>query len=316
MPDGIAKSAAWSSRRVEAERGHPPFGLALVEPIGFEVLEQVAGEAQLRRAHRASPRELEAERGLPVVQDEAVVLAERLTLARSLEDGVAERKLERVRERRAAPAVAFRNRPSAFVDERERAAQVTADDREQRLEAAAGEDRVGEALVDLQRACEPLQLLVREARPGRFRDRDERHLVGHADDREAERVRFLDERGRGFREAEAEPKAEPREPVLGETAQVRPLRRRELADAEARREQQLPALEERRRVLELGDVEPRHLVREALCAGGDREAEPVELDDLDHGQHSDIGANATRFSRVLQGPPLAVASRRSMALRT
>ena len=280
--------------RVETERRHSTLCLALVEPVAFEILEQVAREAQLGRAHGAAARKLEAERRLPVVEDEPVVLAERLTVARGLEHGVAERELERVRERRTAAAVALRERPPALVDERERAAEVAADDREQRLEAAPGEDGVGEALVHLQGAREALELLVRKTRPGRLRDRDERDLVGDADDREAELVRLLDERGRGFREPEAEPEAEPREPVVREAAQVRPLRRGELADPEAGREQELAALEERRRVLELRDVEPCDLVREALRARRDREAEPVELDDLD--RRSALGHRGQRYA--------------------
>ena len=68
----------------------------------------------------------------------------------------------------------------ALVDEGERAVEVVADDREQRLQPAPLEHGVGEALVHLERVRDLLELLVREVRERRLGDRDERHLVGNA----------------------------------------------------------------------------------------------------------------------------------------
>src|SRR5262245_59694440 len=137
---------------------------------------------------------------------------------------------------------------------------MAADHREQRLDAAALEHRLGEPLVHLERVPQALELLVREPCAGRLRDRDERDLVRHREYGEAELVGLLDERRRRLGEAEAEAEAETREPVLREAPEVGALRRRELADAEAGREEQLTTLKERGRIVQLGDVEPGHLV--------------------------------------------------------
>ena len=53
---------------------------------------------------------------------------------------------------------------AVLVDEREAAAEVVADDGEQRLQSAALEDRVGQPLVHLERARHLLELLAREVR--------------------------------------------------------------------------------------------------------------------------------------------------------
>ena len=96
------------ARRVEAEGRHAPRGLAVVEPVAFEVFEQVAREAQLRGADCAATRQLEAERGLAVMEDEPVVLAERRAVAGGFrEAAAAERELERPVERGVAAGVAL-----------------------------------------------------------------------------------------------------------------------------------------------------------------------------------------------------------------
>ena len=232
------------------------------------------------------------------MQHEPVVLAERLPATRSLEHGAPlERQLERVVERGVASGVALCDDAAALVEQREGAAEVTADDREQRLDAAAFEHRVGESLVHLERPGQPLQLLVGEPGARGLRDRHERDLVRDADDRKAELVRLVDERGRHLGEAESEPEPEAGEPVLREPPQVRALGRRELADPEAGCEQELAALEELRRVVELRHVEPCHRVVEAVRARGHRQAEPLELDDVADGQHSDTRAKTRPVHR-------------------
>ena len=210
------------ARRIEAEGRHPPRRLAVVEAIAFEILEQVAGEPQLGSADGATPRQLEAERGLAVMEHEPVVLPERRPVAGRLEQAAAaERELEGPVERRVAAGVALGDDAAPFVDERQRATQVPADDREQRRDAATFEHRLGQALVHLERAGQPLELLAREPRRRALRDRDERDLVRNADDRKAQLVPLFDERGRNLGEAEAEPEAEPGEAVLRQAAQVR-----------------------------------------------------------------------------------------------
>ena len=97
---------------LEAERGHPPARLAVVEALVLEILEQVAREPQLGGADGPAARQLERERRLPVVQHEPVVLAERppVPSSRSVAHRLVgdDRELERVRRRTAARARAAR----------------------------------------------------------------------------------------------------------------------------------------------------------------------------------------------------------------
>jgi hypothetical protein len=91
--------------------------------------------------------------------------------------------------------------------------------------------------------------------------------------------------------------------VLGEPAHVGALRRRHLAHAEAGGEQELAALEELRRVGELGDVEPADLVAKPVGARGDGQPELGKLGDLLDGQHEVFrrtGQDATPFGACEQ----------------
>ena len=131
----------------------------------LEVLEQVAREPQLRGRDGAAPRELERERRLPVVQDEAVVVGERRSCSRGPQRrGLAvddDRQLERAVERDPPARVALADDAAVLVDERERAAEAVAQDREQRRHSAPVEHGLREALVHLERAREVLELLAR-----------------------------------------------------------------------------------------------------------------------------------------------------------
>ena len=60
--------------------------------------------------------------------------------------------------------VALADDAARLVDERERAADVLADDRQQRRRAAPLEHGLREPLVHLERARQPRELLVRELR--------------------------------------------------------------------------------------------------------------------------------------------------------
>src|SRR5688500_19899520 len=117
---------------IEPERGHSPFRLSIVETVALEVFEQVASQAKLGLAHRASPGELEAERCLAGVEHQQVVLAEWIALALSLEARAGtERQFERVRERGAPAGVTFGDGAAVLVEQREGTPEMPADDREQ-----------------------------------------------------------------------------------------------------------------------------------------------------------------------------------------
>ena len=109
--------------RVEPERGDPARDLTLVEPVVLEILEQVAGETELGGRHGVSPRELEGERGLAVVEHEAVVLGELVArLPGPQRPGLAvgdDRQLEHVLTAVEARAVALADDTAGLVDERE-----------------------------------------------------------------------------------------------------------------------------------------------------------------------------------------------------
>ena len=183
----------------------------------LEVLEQVAGEPELGRRDGVAARELERERRLAVVEDEAVVLRELVVrLAGPQRPGLAvgdDRQLEHVLAAVEACAVALADDTACLVDERERAADVVAQDRQQRRRSLALEDGVGEPLVHLERALQARELRVREPRRDRLRQRDEGHLVRDGDEREVEPLRLVCERRRRLGPAEADPEREPCEAV-------------------------------------------------------------------------------------------------------
>ena len=284
--------------RVETEGGDPPSHLALVEPVVLEIVEEIAGEPKLRRRDRQPAGELERERRLAVVQDEAILVAERPSVPSHLQHRpVSVRRhgeLERPREGELASRVPLADRVAVVVDEAEAAAQPLAQDAQERLDAEAVQHRRSKSLVHLEGLGEALQLLVRQVRERRLRDRDERDVVRHGEHRETEPVGFADERLRNLVEAEPEAEAERRQPVLGEAGDVLDLALRRLADAESRGQQQLAAFEPRGRVGELGDVEPADLASESVRTGAHVEAESGDRRDLSDGQHArafDIVAN-------------------------
>ena len=88
-----------------------------------------------------------------------------------------------------------------------------------------------------------------------------------------------------FRKPKPIPNPRPAIPCLREPADVRSLRRRRLAHAEARREEELAALEPLRRVGEFRDVQPADLVLEPLGARRHLELELGQLSEVPHRQH-------------------------------
>ena len=119
-----------------------------------------------------------------------------------------------------------------------------------------------------------------------LRERDERRLVRHREQREAEPVGLPGDGGRDRVEPEPEPDPEPGEAVRREAADVRALRQPAAAEPEPRREQELAALEPVRRVGELGDVHPAHVVVEPGRSTRDGELEAGQGGDLADGQHT------------------------------
>src|SRR5579884_2494861 len=265
----------------EAEGTDPPRELALLEPALLEVVEEVAGEPELRVRHRVPARELERKRRLAVVEHQPVVLAElaarlRRAQRRKLAGG-GHRQLEAVAEREPAAPMQLSHDAPLAVDELERAVEMLAERGEERLHALTREHRLRKPLVHRERTRQPLELVAREPRRGRLRDRDERHLVRDRDDWEAAPLRLVDDRLRHPVVAEAGAEAEAGDAVCGEAADVLPLRPRRLPDPEAGREEELAALEPRRRVRQLAQMEPADLVVEPGGAARDREPEPRQL---------------------------------------
>ena len=164
-----------------------------------------------------------------MVKHELVVLAEGLPVPRGAKRRHLavghDRQLECVVEARPPPGVALADHSLLLVDEGEAAVEVVADDGEQRVDPAAADDRLREALVHGQCARLLLQLLVGEVGEGGLRDRDKGHLVRDRQYRERLLLRLLDDRLRHLGEAEACAEPEPGEPVLRQPSDVGALRR-------------------------------------------------------------------------------------------
>jgi hypothetical protein len=162
---------------------------------------------------------------------------------------------------------------AVLVHERDRAADVVAEDGEERTYAPAFEHRFGQTLVHREGTFDSRQLLVREPRRDRLRQGDERHLVRHRQDRKAESLGFLDERCGRLGPPEADAEREPGEAVLGQPSRVLALRAGEIAETQSRGDQQLAAFEPRGRVGQLGDVHPADRIVEPGATGREAELE-------------------------------------------
>jgi hypothetical protein len=236
------------------------------------------------------------------MKDQLVVLAERPALAGSPERRHVtvghNRQLECAVEARSPAGMALAHDASVLVLQREAAVQVVADDREKRLDAAAADDRVRQPLVHGERACLLLELLVREVRERRLRDRHERHVVRNRKNREREFVCLVDDRAGHVGKAEAHPEAEARNSVLGKPADVRALERRGLADAEPGGEEELAALQPPGGIVQLGDVQPADFVLETVRARRDSQLELGKSREVPHRQHpGPFDIEAKRYAR-------------------
>ena len=125
-------------------------------------------------------------------------------------------------------------------------------------------------------------MLVDEVREGLLGDGDERHLVGHLEEREAELVGGLDHRLGHRRVGEAGAEAEAGQPVAGEPRDVLALGVGAL-ELEAGGQQQLAARQPRRRIDDLGDVDPADRAVDARLTRHEPDVEVAQ--EITQGQH-------------------------------
>ena len=143
--------------------------------------------------------------------------------------------------------------------------------------------------MHFERPLEPGQLLVRQLCRDRLRERDERDLVGHRHERKVQPLGLVGERLRRVGPAEADPECKAGDSVSRQAADVLALGSRELADPEPGRDQQLTALEPRRRIRQLRDVDPADRVRGAARARRKLQTEAGQRCDVSDGEHRVLG---------------------------
>ena len=307
----------------EPERLEPALELGTLELAAHDGGEHVAGQPALGRVGDATAQQLERDDRHRLVEDQAVDLGQAAGVLDRHEPrlrqpavgrlGAAHRQHERPRAQlrvagHEAPAVPAagpvvelgRQRGdrvgvqlasegpqllelAAAVEDQRSAADERRQRADDRVQAALGED---DALQSLLRGDRPLQegvLLVDQAGEGALGQGDERHLVGHLEEREAALARGLDERGGDLLVPEARAEADARQPVVGQSRDVLALPRRR-GERHPGREQELAAGEEGRRVVELGDVDPAHGDVELALPRQGPDVEVVEeLADRQHG---------------------------------
>jgi hypothetical protein len=116
--------------------------------------------------------------------------------------------------------------------------------------------RAGEDVLRVDGPLEHVVLLGEQPGEHGLGDRDERHRVGDLEHREPEPVGRRRQRPRQAIEAEPEPHTQAGEARFGEPLHVRALFRGVRPDPGARGEQELAALQPRRGVLELAEMDP------------------------------------------------------------
>ena len=304
--------------RVEAEEGQTTGDLLLVEVAGDELVEEVAGQPLLGLGDGLLLDQLERRHGDHVVQDDAVVLAEVAAVLDHGEKGadavrgdhrvdlharthavhaegevlavgaaVADLAPE-VGDELAAevpPVGGLAEHDAVEVEEHRRAADQGRERREDGLEALLFEHDLGELLVHREAALQERVLLVDDLRGHGLGDGDERHVVGHLEQREAVLLGDPDERRRHLVEAEAGAEAEPGEVVVDEPLELLDLLLLRADEAVAGGEEELAALEPPGRVGDLGDVHPAHRVAGRLGAGQQSEVQVGDLEDVLNGDH-------------------------------
>ena len=178
-----------------------------------------------------------------------------------------------VRQRHGAGGA--RERLAARVEDDRRAPDQAGERGRDTLQPLLREHDLLQPLVRRQRALQDRVLLVDQVGERLLGDRDERRLVRHLDEREAELLgRRAQLAGRlGVGEPGAEPEA--REVVRRQVLHERALAAR-IGQVHPGGEQQLAAREPRGRVVELGDVHPSDGAVEPLLAGDEADVEVAD----------------------------------------
>ncbi len=170
------------------------------------------------------------------------------------------------------------------VEQQDPAADDPRERRRDALDAPALQHRAGQRVLGLDGPLQQVVLLGEEAAEDRLGDRDERHRVGDLEEREPG---LLGRRRQGLRDlvvAEPQPEPEAGEPRVDQPLEVGALLRGRGADGRPGREQDLAALQPRRRILELGAVDPPDGPADARLAGDEPEREPGDVQDVADGE--------------------------------
>ena len=192
----------------------------------------------------------------------------------------------------AAPGEAL----AAAVEDRHRAAHRGGDGSGDLLQPAFLQYQPLEPPLDRQPALQHLVLLVDEAGERLLGDRDERGRVGDLEEREGALAGLVDERLGQPLMAEAGAEAEPRQVAVGEVGDEGALLVVGV-ERDAGGQHQLPARQPRRRVLQLGDVDPADWRRGLLGPGRQFQIELVE-EALDREHTVSLSGYATRCSQA------------------
>ena len=285
----------------DPERLQPPAQLCGLHAAAQGAGEDVAGQTPLGLAGDPAPHQLERDDGDRLLQDQPLEVAEAAGVADDHDPGlgrpatgrdhrmgerpprhrgvrrdegvavagVAERLFadapDRVGRELAAEAAAGQALAAA-VEDGDGAADGGGDRRGDFLQAAFLQDQPLEPALDGDAALQHLVLLVDQAREGFLGDRDERGRVGNLEEREIALFRLVDQRFRQFAVAEAGAQPEAGEVAVGEDADEGALLGGRV-QWDAGGQHQLAAGEPRRRVLQLGDVDPANRGLGGLGAG-------------------------------------------------
>ena len=323
-------------RRADAERKQPVSQLLLAEVAVDSLRQDVPGQAALGVAHDPPAHQLEGDHRHGLLEDQPLELAQRRRrrglatshacgprrLSGATGSASAARPAARARARRdacrpsraaaqtsaataltAAAERSRRNVAEASTSQRRVEDQHGAADRGRErarnlVDPALLEHQLLEAALQRDPALQGLVLLVDEVRERLLGDRDERHLVRHLEQREAELLGLVDGPPAGSRRARARCRSRGRRGG-GRTSRRTYSRCSALVrEAQAGRQQQLAAGHPWSRVGQLADVDPADRRLRAGPAGNQLEADLVEQSlDVEH------GSEPTRIAGTSAGEP-------------
>ena len=150
--------------------------------------------------------------------------------------------------------------------------------------ALALQDRAREGVLRIQGPRQQVVLLGHQPREHRLGDGDEREDIGHLEHRKGRRLRRLEERLRHALVGEAEAEPEAGQARLDQPRDVGALPRRGGPDPHAGHEEQLAALQPRRRVVQLAHVHPADRVVQPLLARDGLEGQSGGLQEVPDGE--------------------------------